>query len=138
MLNRRGGALETRGKSCSFRYLRKPRLGHEEAVDFGVGREAAKLLLREQQLSVSEHLERSAARLHEVDLGGAIHEPGPRPEGLRFVVSHHAVFDAELHDRPVRWGGGVVATIPRGRKCVRTTRSARSRGAGGPSATRRR
>src|SRR5215831_16851067 len=89
------------GNPCSFRYLRKRRLADEEAVDFRFGREAAELLLREQQLSVPEHLERPAARLDEVDLGGgALHEPGPRPEGLRFVVSHHAVFDAELHDRP--------------------------------------
>jgi len=74
-----------------------------KAVDFLVCRKATQLLLREQQLAVSKHLEGAAAGFYELDIfGRALHEPGSRPKISRFIVSNCAVLEAKLHGCPAR------------------------------------
>jgi hypothetical protein len=66
-------------------------------VDFLVGGKAAQRALGESGPAVHRDLENPAAALDEFDLVPGRLKPIPRTEGARFVVSGHAIFDADFH-----------------------------------------
>src|SRR5215472_14072412 len=87
-----------------------------QRLDFLVGRETAELLLGELQLVADRDLEHAAARLlvGDVDTGNLC-ELRSHTESPRLVVSHHAVFDDDLHGHqsfPVAEPGRVAINHP--------------------------
>jgi hypothetical protein len=56
------------------------------------------LFLGESEPAIDSNLENTGDTFDELDLlRTSFHEPCPRTEGSRFIVSGHAVFDSDLH-----------------------------------------
>ena len=73
-------------------------LTRDQGIDFLIGRKTPQRLLGKFQIAVNFDLEHAARSGDELDLARSRgRQPVPRTEGLRLIVSLHAVFDLDVH-----------------------------------------
>ena len=80
--------------------LKMYRSAAKHGVDLGVFRKPAELFFGESEPTIDGDFENTGDPFDELDFFGTpLQEPCPRTEGPWFIVSGHAVFDSDLHNR---------------------------------------